>query len=145
MKVRFKKLSPLAEAPTRAYAGDAGYDLYALRDTTIDPGKTVKISTGIALEVPCGYYMEVVPRSGMSYKTSLRIANSPGIIDSGYRGEVMVLMHNTSTDPYASFTISQGDRIAQMILRKLETYELEEADELEDSERSAKGFGSSGR
>ena len=145
MKVRFKKISPSAIEPTRAYAGDAGFDLYAMKDTTIEPGQTVKVSTGIILEVPEGYYMEIVPRSGLSYKSHLRIPNSPGIIDSGYRGELLVMMHNISSDPYASYRISQGDRIAQMILRKLEDYELEEAEELEDSERSGNGFGSSGR
>lgn len=144
MKVRFKKLNPFAIEPTRAYAGDAGYDIYALKETPIEPGKTVKVCTGIILEVPEGYYMEVVPRSGLSYKSPLRIPNSPGIIDSGYRGEVMVLIQNTATDPFATYTINRGDRIAQMILRKLESYELEEAEELSDSERSRNGFGSSG-
>lgn len=145
MKVKFKKLNPHAITPTRAYKGDAGYDLYAFNQCTIKPGETVKVSTGIVLEIPEGYYMEIVPRSGYSYKTFLRIPNSPGIIDSGYRGEILVLMNNISNDPFSIYTINRGDKIAQMILRKLENYELEEAEELAESERSERGFGSSGK
>ena len=144
MKVKFKKLNPHAIAPTRAYKGDAGYDLYALNPYVIKPGETAKVATGIVLEIPEGYYMEIVPRSGISSKTFLRIPNSPGIIDSGYRGEIIVLMNNISTDPFSIYTINRGDKIAQMILRKLENYELEEAEILSESERSDRGFGSSG-
>lgn len=144
MQVKFKKINPYAITPTRAYKGDAGYDLYAFNQYIIKPGETIKVATGIILEIPEGYYMEIVPRSGISYKTMLRIANSPGIIDSGYRGEVMVLMNNISTDPFNIYTINRGDKIAQMILRKLEFYELQEAEVLSESERSNRGFGSSG-
>lgn len=144
MQVNFKKINPYAITPTRAYKGDAGYDLYAFNQYIIKPGETIKVATGIILEIPEGYYMEIVPRSGISYKTMLRIANSPGIIDSGYRGEVMVLMNNISTDPFNIYTINRGDKIAQMILRKLESYDLQEVEVLSESERSDRGFGSSG-
>lgn len=144
MKIRFKKLNPHAIAPTKAYRNDAGYDIHALNQCVIKPGETVKVNTGIVLEIPDGYYMEIVPRSGYSYKTALRIPNSPGIIDSGYRGEIQVLIHNTSTDPFSIYTINRGDKIAQMILKKLENFELQEAEILSETERSDNGFGSSG-
>lgn len=145
MKIKFKKLNPYAITPTKAYQDDAGYDLYAYNQYTIKPGQTMQIATGIILDIPKGYYIQIVPRSGLSYKTSLRIPNSPGTVDSGYHGELMVLLQNTATDPFESYVVNRGDRIAQMILRRIENYELEETDCIEESERGDKGFGSSGK
>ena len=88
--------------------------------------------------------MEIVPRSGYSYKTNLRIPNSPGTIDSGYRGEVTVLLQNIAADPFEIYTVSPGDRIAQMILRRLYPFTLEETDRLSESDRGEDGFGSTG-
>lgn len=145
MKIKFCKIHQSAITPTKAYASDAGYDLYANKSYTIQPGQTIKVGTGIALDIPKGYYAEIVPRSGWSYKTKLRIANSPGIIDSGYHGEVIILMHNISDDPFEIYEINQGDRIAQMIFQKVNDFELEESSDFSVSCREARGFGSSGR
>lgn len=145
MKIKFKKINPLAYTPTKAHKEDAGYDLYAYTQQVIKPGQTVKVTTGIILEVPEGYYMQIVPRSGLSSKTALRIPNSPGTVDSGYRGEIIVLLQNIATDPFEIYTVNRGDRIAQMILRKCYDYDLEETDCVSETDRGSNGFGSSGK
>ena len=127
MNIKFCKIHQSAITPTKAYASDAGYDLYANKSYTIQPGQTIKVGTGIALDIPKGYYAEIVPRSGWSYKTKLRIANSPGIIDSGYHGEIIVLIHNASNDPFEFYEINRGDRIAQMVFQKVIDFKLEES------------------
>lgn len=144
MRIRFRKMREGAVIPTQAHKGDAGYDLCSCGTYRITPGQTVKVATGICLEIPEGYYMEIVPRSGYSYKTNLRIPNSPGTVDSGYRGEVTVLLQNIATDPFEIYTVSPGDRIAQMILRRMYPFTLEETDRLSESDRGEDGFGSTG-
>lgn len=142
--MKFKKLSPLATAPSRGSSKAAGFDLYtALQGSvTIPAGKTVMIGTGIAMEIPDGYYGALVPRSGLATKRGLRPANTPGTIDSDYRGEIIVALHNDSNEAQV---INPDDRIAQLILVPYVAPELEEVEDLDDTDRGAGGFGSTGR
>ena len=142
MGLRVVKLSRHAQLPSRARDGDAGLDLYAAEGTTIEPGRRAGIGTGIAIEIPAGHAGLVLPRSGLAARHGITLANSPGLIDSGYRGEVRVLLLNT--DSSQSFEISPGDRIAQLLVTAYADLEAVEATELSDSARGARGFGSSG-
>jgi dUTP pyrophosphatase len=126
----------------RAYAGDAGLDLHAAQDTVIAPGERTSVGTGIAVEIPSGQAGLVLPRSGLADRHGIALVNAPGLIDSGYRGEIRVLLLNT--DRHAPFTVSVGDRIAQLVLVRIETPPVVEVDELGESERGQGGFGSSG-
>jgi dUTP pyrophosphatase len=142
MTLKVRRLEPRARLPTRAYPGDAGLDLYALEDGTLDPGQRASIRTGIAVEIPGGEAGLVLPRSGLAARHGIALVNAPGLIDSGYRGEIVVLLLNT--DPSARFELAAGDRIAQLVLVKVQTPGVIEVDELAASERGAGGFGSSG-
>jgi dUTP pyrophosphatase len=142
MTLQVRRLDDRAQLPTRAYPGDAGLDLYALDDGVLGPGERASIRTGIAVEIPDGQAGLVVPRSGLAARHGIAIVNAPGLIDSGYRGEVRVLLLNT--DRAASFAFSSGERIAQLVLVRIETPEVVEVDALAMSERGAGGFGSSG-
>jgi dUTP pyrophosphatase len=142
MTLRVRRLDPRARLPTRAYPGDAGLDLYALDDAVLAPGERASIRTGVAVEIPDGQAGLVLPRSGLAAKHGIGLVNAPGLIDAGYRGEVRVLLLNT--DRSARFEIAPGDRIAQLVLVRVETPEVLEVEELALSERGAGGFGSSG-
>lgn len=142
MTLKVRRLDARATLPTRAYPGDAGLDLYALEEGVLAPGERATIGTGIAVEIPDGEAGLVLPRSGLAARHGIAIVNAPGLIDSGYRGEVRVLLLNT--DGASEFAVSGGDRIAQLVLVRIETPELEEVDRLEDSARGGGGFGSSG-
>jgi dUTP pyrophosphatase len=142
MTLKVRRLDPRARLPTRAYPGDAGLDLYALEDGTLDPGQRASIRTGIAVEIPEGEAGLVLPRSGLAARHGIALVNAPGLIDSGYRGEIVVLLLNT--DRSARFELAAGDRIAQLVLVKVQTPEVLEVEELAASERGAGGFGSSG-
>jgi dUTP pyrophosphatase len=142
MTLKVRRLDERALLPTRAYPGDAGVDLYALEDAVLSPGERASIGTGIAVEIPAGQAGLVLPRSGLAAKHGITLVNAPGLIDAGYRGEIRVLMLNTDRD--RSFTLSGGDRIAQLVLVRIEAPEVVEVDELALSERGAGGFGSSG-
>jgi dUTP pyrophosphatase len=140
--VRVARLHPRALLPTRAYPGDAGLDLYALDGAVLQPGQRVSIRTGIAVEIPTGQAGLVLPRSGLAARHGLALVNAPGLIDSGYRGELKVLLLNTDrSEPCA---LERGDRIAQLVLVRIETPAPVEVDELTASERGTGGFGSSG-
>ena len=128
--------------PTRAHPGDAGLDLHALEGATLEPGGRAAIRTGIAVEIPAGYAGLVLPRSGLALRHGIALVNAPGLIDSGYRGEVRVLLLNT--DRATPFAISAGDRIAQLVVVRSEMVSAVEAGELSASARGAGGFGSSG-
>ena len=128
--------------PARAREHDAGLDLYAAEAVTIEPGARVLVPTGIALAIPEGYAGFVLPRSGLAVRHGLTLLNTPGLIDSGYRGEVKVLLVNHDR---AVATIARGDRIAQLVIQRIEPTELVEVDELPPSDRGASGFGSTGR
>lgn len=141
LRLGFTKLDERALAPRYAQAGDAGLDLHALDSHTMKPFERKLIPTGIALEIPQGYAGFVLPRSGLSSKFGLTLINSPGLIDSGYRGEVKIACVNL--DPETEVEIQAGDRIAQLVIMQAPQIELAEGD-LSPSNRGDKGFGSSG-
>jgi dUTP pyrophosphatase len=142
MSLRVVRLHPHAILPTRAHPGDAGLDLYALQDAVLEPGERASVATGIAIEVPAGQAGLVLPRSGLAARHGISVVNAPGLIDSGYRGELRVLLLNT--DRQARFELAAGDRIAQLVLVSVHAPVPAEVQELEVSERGAQGFGSSG-
>jgi dUTP pyrophosphatase len=135
------RLHPAAVLPERAYAGDAGLDLAACERVELGPGERATVGTGLAFAIPEGHGGFVQPRSGLAAKHGLTIVNAPGLIDSGYRGEVRIVLLNT--DPRESFTVEPGMRIAQLVVLELPELELVEVDELPPSERGVRGFGSS--
>lgn len=135
MQLKVKRLTDTAKLPVKNHATDAGFDIFADEDITVRTQSTIK--TGIALEIPTGYYAEIVGRSGLTSKTSFRV--NKGVIDSAYRGEIMIMAETYKT----AYRIRKGDKIAQMILYKLPEFEIEEVEELSNSDRGEKGFGSS--
>jgi dUTP pyrophosphatase len=137
------KLRDEAVVPTRAHAGDAGLDLYACEAAHIGPGERWGVGTGIAVEVPEGHAGLVLPRSGLAREHGIALVNAPGLIDSGYRGEVRVLLLNT--DPAETFKVAPGERIAQLVIAPVALPEPVEAEGLSGTARGAGGFGSSGR
>lgn len=143
IKVIYKKLTEDATVPTYAHSGDAGADLYASEDCQANAGDVTFVHTGIAMKIPKGYEGQIRPRSGMSAKTKIRIANAPGTIDSNYRGEVQIIVDNYGSAPYI---IKKGDRVAQIVFNKVPTADFEEGevDTEENNSRGEKGFGSSG-
>ncbi len=143
MELAVAKLKAGALLPTRAHEGDAGLDLYACEAAHIGPGERWGVGTGIAVEIPEGHAGLVLPRSGIARENGIGLVNSPGLIDSGYRGELRVLLLNT--DPAETFRVSPGDRIAQLLLTPIAIAEPVEATALADSARGDGGFGSSGR
>ena len=143
MTLRFTRLSPEAQPPTQAHEGDAGYDLYASEAALLGPGERASVGTGIAVAIPDGCAGLVLPRSGLARKHGIGLANAPGLIDSGYRGEVRVLLLNADrTEP---FEVSVGDRIAQLMLVRFEAPAAEEVESLDETARGSGGFGSTGR
>jgi dUTP pyrophosphatase len=142
MTLKVRRLDPRALLPTRAYPGDAGLDLYALEDWALEPGERASVRTGIAVEIPEGEAGLVLPRSGLAARHGIALVNAPGLIDSGYRGEIVVLLLNT--DRSARFELAAGDRIAQLVLVRVQTPAVVEVEELATSERGAGGYGSSG-
>jgi dUTP pyrophosphatase len=143
MTLRVVRLDPRATLPTRAHPGDAGLDLHALEAATLAPGERASIATGIALEIEPGHAGLVLPRSGLAARHGISVVNAPGLIDSGYRGELRVLLLNT--DPAVSFEVRGGDRIAQLVLIAVAVAEPIEVTQLSESPRGRGGFGSSGR
>ena len=135
------RLRPDAVIPERAYAGDAGLDLASCEHAVLGPGERATVGTGLAVAIPEGHAGFVQPRSGLAARHGISVVNSPGLIDSGYRGELRVVLLNT--DPAASFTVEPGMRIAQLVVLQLPELELVEVDELPPSERGVRGFGSS--
>ena len=127
--------------PARAYAGDAGLDLAACERVTIAPGERAIVGTGLAVAIPDGYAGFVLPRSGLAARHGIGKVNSPGLIDSGYRGEVRVVLLNT--DRQDSFEVEPGMRIAQLVILQLPAVELDVVEELPETERGDRGFGSS--
>jgi len=141
MKLKFKRLFEDAYIPTKGTQHASGYDLYARERWHILPGETVLISTGIAFELEAGTEIQVRPRSGLSLKTKLRVANSPGTVDADFRGECCVIIENIGDE---SYVINKGDRIAQAVLCPIILSELEEVTELNTTVRGYNGFGSTG-
>ena len=166
MNIKIKRLHPDAVIPKYAHAGDSGFDLVAVEDVIVMPGETALVKTGLAFEIPAGYELQVRPRSGITLKTKLRV--QLGTVDAGYRGEIGVIVDNIADDPLVNvapylshidgndyrtdgeiflnetYIIRKGDRIAQGVIAPVAKMEFEEVDELSDTERSNKGFGSTG-
>ena len=140
--VRVKRLSPDAKIPKTARSGDVAFDLYSVIDYELRPGERFAVPTGIAVEIPQGYEGQVRPRSGLALKEGITVLNTPGTIDSGYRGEVKTIMMNHNGEP---FRITKGMRISQLAIRPVPEVEFVEVDELSDTERGEGGFGSTGR
>ncbi|RSL29125.1 deoxyuridine 5'-triphosphate nucleotidohydrolase [Salibacterium salarium] len=168
VNVKVKRLSPDATLPTYATDGSAAFDLYAAEDVVIEPGATEKVPLGLSFEIPAGYVMFIVPRSGVSFRTKLRQPNNIGVIDSDFRGEVAMLFENTflnNTDTSSfifslkgveeplpeeyeavinSYIVRKGDRVCQAWIQRVPTATFTEVDELDATTRGADGFGSSG-
>ncbi|MDD5259349.1 MAG: dUTP diphosphatase [bacterium] len=143
MIVRIKKLHPDVLLPQYSHPGDAGMDLYNMGEEVIlKPLARGLIPTGLKVAVPAGYELQVRPRSGMALKKGLTVLNTPGTIDAGYRGEVGIIVFNASGDE--AVTIKKGDRIAQIVLKKVEEIEWNVVDELDETSRNEGGFGSTG-
>jgi dUTP pyrophosphatase len=137
-----KRLHPDAVVPRRAYGGDAGLDLHSVEALTLTPGARASVPTGIAVAIPDGHAGLVLPRSGLAARSGIALVNAPGLIDAGYRGELRVLLLNT--DRELACEIAAGDRIAQLVVIRVELPQTVEVDELPGSERGSGGFGSSG-
>lgn len=140
--IKIMKIDKDLETPTRAYEDDAGLDLLSAITVVIKPGHRVLIPSGVAVEIPVGYAGFVQPRSGLAIDHGIGLVNSPGLIDSSYRGEIKVIMINM--DPRESFRIKRGDKIAQLVIKKIETPKVLVVDSLNKSDRGTNGFGSSG-
>ena len=142
VRLPIKRLDPTVELPRYAYAGDAGLDLRSSEDVTLAPFERRLIATGLAIAIPEGYAGFVQPRSGLALKQGLSMANTPGLIDSHYRGELKICAINL--DPTTPIDVRKGDRIAQLVIQKVPVVSLVEVDELDETDRGAGGFGSSG-
>lgn len=140
--IKIKKLIPDAKIPEYKSDGASGFDLYASEDVVIPTGSTCLVPTGISVEIPEGYEMQIRPRSGLSLNSPIRIANTPGTIDSDYRGEIKVIVWNTDT--YCPITIKKHSRIAQGVIVPVIKAKFEEVEDLNITERGSGGFGSTG-
>ena len=141
--LKLKKLDDSVLTPAYAKPGDAGLDLYAAQDASINPGCREIISTGIAIAIPEGYAGFVQPRSGLAAREGLTIVNTPGLIDSGYRGEIKVIALNTDLEN--TIQIERGERIAQLVIQEVPVVTIDVVDELDATERGEGGFGSTGK
>ena len=142
MRIEIQLLDPDIEIPSYAKPGDAGLDLRSRVDLKLEPGMRALVPTGLAIAIPEGYVGLVHPRSGLAIKNGISMVNTPGTIDSGYRGEIAVILINH--DREETFEIKRGDRIAQLVIQQVEIAELVAVEELPTSQRGAGGFGSSG-
>jgi dUTP pyrophosphatase len=141
IELSIQRLRADAVVPTRAYAGDAGLDLASCERVELGPGERATVATGLAVAIPDGYAGFVQPRSGLASRHGITIVNTPGLVDSGYRGELMVILLNT--DPNETFIVEPGMRIAQLVVMQVPGIDPIEVDELPESERGVRGFGSS--
>jgi dUTP pyrophosphatase len=141
MQAKFKRLDPQVEIPTTAHIGDAAVDLQCRLSVVLDPGQRAAVPTGLAVAIPTGFAGLVLPRSGHANRSGIGVVNSPGLIDSGYRGEIKVLLINHGSEP-VSFEV--GDRIAQLTVVPVASIEWIEVDDLDETPRGVGGFGSTG-
>lgn len=141
VELLIRKVRPNAVVPVRAYSGDAGLDLTSCDRVELAPGERALVPTGLAVAIPEGYAGYVQPRSGLAAKHGISIVNTPGLVDSGYRGELLVSLINTDRDE--TFVVEEGMRIAQLVILEVPEVELVEVSELPESERGIRGFGSS--
>lgn len=142
VRVAIRRLDAALPLPAYARDGDAGLDLHAAEAVTLAPGQRALVPTGLAIALPAGYAAFVVPRSGLALRHGVGIVNAPGLIDAGYRGEVKVVLVNH--DLATPVTLARGERVAQLVIQRVERVELVEVDDLPPSERGAGGFGSTG-
>jgi dUTP pyrophosphatase len=143
MHISIRRIDPDLPLPTRQHDDDAGYDLVARVDATIAPGGgRVIIPTGVAIAIPSGYAGFVQPRSGLALRSGVTVLNTPGLVDAGYRDELRVVLVNL--DPADAFTVKRGDRIAQLVIQRIETVQWQVVDDLGDTDRGTGGFGSTG-
>ena len=142
MEIRVQRLDPELPLPRQQHRDDAGYDLHARERVELAPGARALVPTGLAVAIPSGYAGFVLPRSGLALQHGITCLNAPGLIDPLYRGELKVLLVNT--DPTVSFTVERGDRIAQLVIQRVEQVEWQEVASLDTTERDTFGFGSTG-
>lgn len=142
VNIEFKLLHELAQAPKYAHDGDAGADLVCIEDVTLAPGERSLVSTGVAIALPAGYVGLVHPRSGLATKHGIGIVNTPGTIDSGYRGELKICLINL--DPSQTVNLPAGSRIAQLVIHEVTSAQFIQVQDLGETERNDKGFGSTG-
>jgi len=142
VEVLLRRLDPELPAPSYAHDGDAGADLVTAVDVVLAPGERAVVPTGTAIALPAGYAAFVHPRSGLAARCGMALVNAPGTIDSGYRGEIQVIVVNL--DPTTAIRLSRGDRLAQLVIQRVERAHFVEVDELPDSIRADGGFGSTG-
>ncbi|WP_457562764.1 dUTP diphosphatase [Caminibacter pacificus] len=142
MVLKIKKLTQNAKIPAYQTKEAAGFDLHSIKDVVIKPGERKLIGTGLAFEIEFGYEVQIRPRSGLAFKHGITVLNTPGTIDSDYRGEIKVLLINLGDEP---FEIKEGERIAQAVVAPVIQAKIEEVDELSDTQRGAGGFGSTGK
>jgi dUTP pyrophosphatase len=155
MKVKVKLLHPDAVLPVYATSGSSGFDLVSIEDVLLYPGDTRAIKTGLAMDVGAGYELQVRPRSGLSLNSNLRVANAPGTVDADYRGEICVIMTNTTSpsqmvpsgpgNSFRAIMIHKGDRIAQGVVQAVEQAKFQVVEELDSTKRGFMGFGSTGK
>lgn len=142
VNIEFKLLHELAQAPKYAHDGDAGADLVCIEDVTLAPGERSLVSTGVAIALPAGYVGLMHPRSGLATKHGIGIVNTPGTIDSGYRGELKICLINL--DPSETVNLPAGSRIAQLVIQEVTSAQFIQVQDLDATERNDKGFGSTG-
>ena len=142
IEIALKLLDQGLSPPRYQHEGDAGFDLASRIDIVIEPGERATLPTGVALQIPRGYAGFVLPRSGLAARHGIALVNSPGLIDAGYRGEIAVVLINT--DKRKAFEIKRGDRIAQLVIQKVEEALIREVADLDETSRGAGGFGSTG-
>ena len=143
IEIQIKLLDQDLPMPRYQHEGDAGLDLPSRIDYVLEPGERAMIPTGLAVAIPRGYAGFVLPRSGLASRRGISLVNSPGLVDSGYRGEMSIVMINT--DKREAFHIKRGDRIAQLVIQRVEEVTLIRTEELDDTSRGAGGFGSTGK
>jgi dUTP pyrophosphatase len=141
VRIRIRRIRDGAVAPHYEHDGDAGMDLYSAEDCTLKPGERRLVPTGFRVEVPKGYEMQIRPKSGLALKRGITVLNTPGTVDSGYRGEVGVILFNASD---GDFEVRTGEKVAQAVITRVETAELEEVEDLSETGRGEGGFGSTG-
>lgn len=140
IEIKFQKLHPDAQIPSYAHIGDAGADVYSVADVVLQPSDRAAIPTGLAVDIPIGYEIQVRPKSGLALKYGIAVLNSPGTVDAGYRGEIQVIVINLGKEPY---TFAKGQKIAQLVLKPVVLANYIEGD-LGNSDRGTGGFGSTG-